>query len=282
MICAWQEFLSIVPHTMRKDVDMLGKNELQELRLRIGQPPQLVLGNCATALSYKTTEADIRFVITTVSQYSPWAAATIARGFITANGGHRVGICGECVVQNGVITGIRTPTSLCIRVARDFPGLAADLSSISGSVLIVGPPGSGKTTLLRDMIRYRSNTQQGSVCVIDERSEIFPVVNGCYSFIPGVNTDVLTGGPKQQGIEMLLRTMGPCSIAVDEITEAADCQALLSAGWCGVSLLATAHAESLEDLQKRPIYQPLIHLFQTVIFLDIHKNRKIERMCCCL
>ena len=282
MICAWQEFLSLVPHIMRKDVDKLGKNELQELRLRIGQPPQLVFGSSATALSHKTTEADIRFVISTVSQYSPWAAATIVRGFITANGGHRVGICGECVAQNGAITGIRTPTSLCIRVARDFPGLAADLSAISGSVLIVGPPGSGKTTLLRDLIRHRSNTQQGSVAVIDERSEIFPVVNGYYSFIPGTNTDVLTGGSKQQGIDMLLRTMGPRCIAVDEITEAADAKALLSVGRCGVSILATAHGESMEDLHKRPIYRPLIHLFQTVIFLDIHKKRKIERMCCCL
>jgi stage III sporulation protein AA len=265
---------------MRKDVDKLGKNELQELRLRIGQPPQLVFGSSATALSHKTTEADIRFVISTVSQYSPWAAATVARGFITANGGHRVGICGECVVQNGAITGIRTPTSLCIRVARDFPGLAADLSAISGSVLIVGPPGSGKTTLLRDLIRYRSNTQQGSVAVIDERSEIFPVINGYYSFNPGINTDVLTGGSKQQGIDMLLRTMGPRCIAVDEITSGADCEALEDAAWCGVRLLATAHARDKQDLYGRKTYQRLIAggVFDTLLVLDRNKQWRTERM----
>jgi stage III sporulation protein AA len=115
--------------------------------------------------------------------------------------------------------------------------------------------------------------------VVDERGELFPNARQASCFYPGTNTDVLTGCGKQQGIDMLLRTMGPCCIAVDEITEESDCNALVRAGWSGVALLATAHAASVNDLLTRPIYQPLVKtgLFQTILVLRHDKSWHAER-----
>jgi stage III sporulation protein AA len=181
------------------------------------------------------------------------------------------------VVQGSDMTGLRQVTSLCIRVARDLVGIAGKLQCTNGSVLIIGRPGSGKTTLLRDLIRHRSDSGAGSIAVVDERGELFPAGT---AFSRGCRTDILTGCSKGQGIEILLRTMGPATIAVDEITSEGDCDALVKAGWCGVSLLATAHASCKEDLYARPVYKPLVksHLFDTLVILQPDKSWKAERM----
>lgn len=277
MRCAWKEFLSILPNWMRAEVDELGRGDLQELRLRLGLPPELVRAGSPVRLSREVTSEDLSFVVNTASRYSPWSASTAAQGYITAPGGHRIGLCGEAVIQAGQMTGMRNVTSLCLRVARDFPDIARKLQSATGSILILGRPGSGKTTLLRDLIRQRSAIGCGSVAVVDERGELFPQRCG---FQQGSRTDVLTGCGKQHGIEILVRTMGPSTIAVDEITSERDCEALIKAGWCGVKLLATAHAASKEDLFNRTIYQPLVksRIFDTLVILQSDKSWKAERM----
>ena len=279
MKCAWSEFLQLVPHWMRSQVDSIGKFTLQELRLRLGQAPELICKDRGLKISGCVTATDLQYTINAASQYSPWAAATIAQGYLTGLGGHRIGICGAAIVKNGETTGVSHPTSLCIRVARDFPGIAKSIYPM-GSVLIIGSPGSGKTTVLRDLIRNRSETGSGSVAVVDERCELFPQVNGYACFATGSRTDILTGCGKEQGISMALRTMGPACIAVDEITAAEDTQALLSAAWCGVDLFATAHAGSKDELISRPIYQPILacKLFQTLVTLNSDKSWTQERL----
>lgn len=280
MICAWKQLVSILPPAIRQEVDRLGRETAQEIRLRMGQKTEVVLSSDSRWLEHTAEEADLRFVINTASQYSPWASATMAEGYITAAGGHRIGICGIGVTQNGVMTGIRRIQSVCIRVARDFPNLAERLPWGDHSVLILGPPGSGKTTLLRDLIRRISERGQGSVSVVDERAELFPETGG---FSRGRRTDVLSGCPKPQGILTALKTMGPAWIAVDEITAQEDCHALMQAAWCGVRLLATAHAADKKDLLRRSIYKPLAEcgLFETLIVLNRDKSWKVERMCQC-
>lgn len=277
MRCAWKELLSILPVSMRAEVDRFGKDSLQEIRMRIGYPPSLLCAVQSLDLPMKIQTPDLLFVINTASRYSPWLAGTLSQGYITAPGGHRIGVCGEAIVKDGRMTGIRNPSSLCVRIARDFPGMLRERSLISGSVLIIGQPGSGKTTFLRDLIRLRSNHTAGSVAVVDERGEIFPAVAG---FDSGQRTDVITGCSKKEGMEALLRTMGPVTIAVDEITSATDCEGLLHAAWCGVSLIATAHAASKRDLISRPVYQPLVHakIFDTLVILQKDKSWTIERM----
>lgn len=273
MRCAWKELLSILPAWMRGQVDELGEDTLQELRLRRGRPPELICSNGCRELEQKVTEEDLRFVVNAASRYSPWATTTVKQGYITAPGGHRIGLCGEAVMQGKTMSGLRQVASACIRVARDFSGIAGGLGGYTGSILLLGAPGWGKTTLLRDLIRMRA--QKETVSVVDERGELFPPEGG---FAPGKRMDVLTGCPKSLGIEMLLRVMGPTTIAVDEITSEEDCTALLQAGWCGVTLLATAHAASVEDLRSRQVYRPLVHsgLFSTVVVLRKDKSWKAE------
>lgn len=282
MICAWQSFLGILPQWMRQDVDKLGSEGLQELRLHLNAPPILRLQNRTITIKRNISAEDMQFCVNSASRYSPWTAGTATNGYITAPGGHRIGLCGKATTSAGSITGTHGLTSLCLRVARDYPGIASSLSGTNTSILIIGSPGCGKTTLLRDLIRQRSNA--GKFCaVVDEREEIFPRVGGQFCFSPGRNTDVLSGSKKTEGIDTLLRTMGPDTIAIDEITAQEDCQALLQAGWCGVSLLATAHAGSREDLEQRPIYRPILEsrLFDTIIVLNRDKSWRAERLDIC-
>lgn len=280
MNCAWESFLALVPPRMRNAMSGQVRDELLELRLRLERKPELVLCKYSRFLELIVTDDDIQFCVNVASQYSPWAAATIGRGYITAPGGHRIGICGSAVNKNGSVCEIRAVTSVCIRIARDFPGIADRIPVIDRSTLIIGAPGSGKTTLLRDVVRRYSDKGTGSVAVVDERCELFPSQRGRFGFPTGIRTDVICGCTKAEGIEMVLRTMGANCIAVDEITSEEDCKALMNAGWCGVTLLATAHAGSKYDLFKRAVYKPLIdsHIFDQLVILKRDKSFNWERM----
>ena len=279
MRCAWDAYINLLPHWMRETVDKQGRDNLQELRLRIDIPPEMITANGSIWLSREVRSDDIQFCINSASRYSPWTTATSAQGYITAEGGHRIGVCGDAVVSDGVMSGIRTPLMLCLRVARDYPGIAGNLAQTKRSVLIIGRPGSGKTTLLRDLIRSYSNSGT-CVAVVDERGELFPIVRGTSCFPRGNRTDVLTGCSKNQGIDAVLRCMNPGIIAVDEITAEKDCCSLIHAGWCGVQLLATAHAGSIEELYTRPVYKSIINskLFDTLLVLQADKSWTMERM----
>ncbi len=273
MNCGWKELMQILPSWLRGQVDGPYRNTLQELRLRTGKPVQVIFNGGQAWLSREVGEADLSFVVNTACRYSPWTAVGAASGYITAPGGHRIGLCGDAVIQGGQMTGLRSLRSLNIRVARDLPGIARSLEKCGGSLLIIGAPGTGKTTLLRDLVRQLSRRE--TVGVVDSRGELFP---SCFD--TGQAVDVLTGCQKAQGLDTLIRTMGPVTVAVDEITDAADCEALLRAGWCGVRLLATAHAIGKEDLYSRKIYRPLVEtgLFDTLVVLKPDKSFRTERM----
>lgn len=279
MICAWQPLCNILPPQLRGEIDRFGREKLQELRLRLGMQPEMVMCDGVKYLPGVVNQEVLQFVVNAACRYSPWTATTAAEGYITAKGGHRIGLCGEVTVKSGTMADVNRVTSLCIRVARDFPGIATGAPK-DGSLLIIGRPGSGKTTLLRDLIRMRSDSGKGSVAVVDERGELFPSYQGNSCFLPGRKTDILSGCPKRQGIELLLRAMGPETIAVDEITAEDDCRGLLYALWCGVDLLATAHAGSISEFMRRPVYKPLIEsrVFSTVLVMQPDKRWKEEKL----
>lgn len=280
MKCAWEAYLGILPPQLRTDVDILGRDKLKELRLRVGFPAELVLKDQNVRLRGAVQAHDIQYVIQAASKYSAWAAATSSSGYLTAPGGHRIGICGEVVAEGGRMRGIRKPSSLCIRVARQFPELAYGADEFKGSVLIIGPPGSGKTTLLREWVRHRSEKGPGSISVVDERGELFPMIDGVSCFDAGCRTDIISGCSKAEGIACVLRAMTPTCIAVDEITSEEDCEALVHSMWSGVELMATAHAACPEDLYRREIYRKLIGagMFRTLIVMDPEQHWHTERM----
>lgn len=272
MMCAWKPLLALLPPGIRQELTKQDEQTLQEVRLRLGAPPELVGRGGDRWGTVAVKQEDLAFVINAASGYSPWAAQTLAKGYLTADGGHRVGVSGKAVVHQGVASGIREPESVCIRVARDFPELGS-LQGWSGSALILGAPGWGKTTLLRSLSRKLADKQ--IVSVVDERGELFP-----QGMPRGRRMDVLTGCPKPQGIDWMLRTMGPQWIALDEITAEEDAAALLQAANCGVHLLATAHAASKQELLERKPYQALAehHVFESLLILKQDQTYHVERM----
>lgn len=278
MICQWKELMRLLPPWIRQEVDKQGREDAQEIRLRLHTNPEIVKTNGSFWVDGIVTSEDISFCLNTVTRYSPWTSESITDGYVTAVGGHRIGLCGQCVYTAEKLKNINGITSLCIRVARDFDGISGLLYQNRSSILIIGSPGCGKTTLLRDLIRRISDLGKRAVAVIDERRELFPYQDGKYAFQRGIRTDVLSGCKKGAGLDMLLRTMGPSVIALDEITNQDDCRALSEAAWCGVQLIATAHAAGREDLFARKIYSPIVEskIFQTLITIHPDKSWKEE------
>lgn len=273
MICAWRQLLSVLPHEIGAQVDSVGRDTMLELRLRLNAQPEIVSAAGSVWLKQTVRQEDLNYVVNAASRYSPWCASTITQGYLTAPGGHRIGICGDAVYHCDTSGGFQRITSLCIRVARDYPGIADRIPDTWGSTLIVGAPGWGKTTLLRDLTRRIANDRV--VCVVDEREELFPE-----GLQRGKRMDVLHGYTKPRGIDMALRTMCPDYIAVDEITGEADCSGLIQAANCGVQLIATAHGAGLQDLEQRVVYQPLVDkkIFHTIVLLKKDKSYRVERV----
>lgn len=261
-----QQLRAVLPQRLRG----AGLTDVRELRLRLGQRPCLVTGQGVRELEGVVTEEELRFLVNAASRYSPWSATTMAQGYLTAAGGHRIGLCGE-----GAGESLRQITSVCIRIARDCTGIAAGLP-MEGNLLIIGPPGSGKTTLLREYLRQRARIE--AVGVVDERREIFPE-----GFDRSGNLDVLCGVSKERGLDMVLRCMSPRVIGLDEITCEEDCRSLIRAARCGVDLVATAHAGSVRDLRERQIYRMLLDtgLFPRAAVLDRSQSWHIREVMPC-
>lgn len=234
----------------------------REIRLRVDRPMELLCGNRsvfpAPHLILRPddlAETLRRCTGDSVHTFLP----QLTRGFATARGGHRFGICGEVVRSGGVITGIRGITSLNIRVARQITGVAEPMAALLAkkpqSLLIASRPGAGKTTLLRDLARCLSVKYRVAIC--DSRYELAGVCDGRPRFRIGA-CDVLSGAEPAEGLEMLVRTMSPQFLVTDEITGGKELEALAVAAFAGVALLASCHAGSPEELQQRPLYRGLL------------------------
>jgi len=269
MICTMEPLMKILPPSFRP---CLMGEDLRELRLRLGQKPERITASGPSFSGPCVTCEDLAHIINGASRYSPWQAETMAMGYLTTKGGHRIGICGEAIVHKDSVKGIRNPDALCIRLARDLENIGHRFRSLRHSTLILGPPCSGKTTLLRDIARVLA--EEKTVAVVDERDELFPE-----GFRRGKRMDVLRLCPKAEGIDMVLRTMGPEWICVDEITREEDTQAVLRASNCGIHLLASAHAFDLADLQKRFIYRKILEagVFDNIVVIQKDNRYMWER-----
>ena len=255
----------------------------EEIRIRRGKHIHIYAIGTETQTPYIAGDQLMQGILDRVTQRSPYAVADMLRcGFLILPGGHRVGVCGTGVYKDGSIRTLRDISSLNFRIARQINGVATESAreiwKQQQSTLLIGPPCSGKTTMLRDLIRQLSDRFCQRIAVIDERMELAACVNGEMQFHLGNRTDILSGTQKAEGIELVLRSMSPFWIALDEITAYKDVEAMISASYSGVKFLATAHAEESQDLYSRPIYRRLMEegVFRTIILLDQRKKATLQ------
>lgn len=261
---------------------------LQEIRCRVNQPLFLRYTQQQEVLvTASVSPEQMQYIISRMTQGSIYAwEEELRRGFLTLPGGFRVGLVGKGVLEGGTIRTLKQLNGINIRIAREVIGSADAFMPFLyqyqqiRNCLLVSPPGGGKTTILRDMIRQLSNgalqlSQRGrTVAIVDERSELAGCVNGIAQMDIGCRTDILDACPKSEGIRMLLRSMAPQVIAVDEIGTDADVQALEEAAQSGVAVIATAHGDEMKSLEQHPVLKKLIqgNYFSIIIFLRWVEN----------
>lgn len=240
-------------------------SKLEEIRFRTGRPVMVYAGGKEYEMyrsdNQKLTPEEMEKIFSLLVHHSAYSyQEDIRNGFITLDGGHRVGICGRAVTDgSGRIVNIKNITSINIRRGREMIGISDSLvpylTDGKGRVrnaLIVSPPKCGKTTVLRDVIRNLSN-RGFKVGVCDERCEIAGAAGGRYGFDLGMRTDVIDSCPKDAGILMMIRSMSPDVIAADEIGTQSDAQAIEQACVSGVSVIAAMHGDSFEDVLRSSV-----------------------------
>ena len=250
--------------------DGIKRNELCELRLRMGRPATAVMisGRSVTC-SKPLTKQDIEDCFGELCRYSVHSfKREIAEGYITLPEGHRAGFCGTAVIRGDGIETLRDISSINLRLAKEIKGCADGLyhavfEKSLRSLLIVGAPLSGKTTVLRDLTRLLG--ERHKVALIDSRNELAACHGGAPQLDVGLNTDVLRGYPRAEGMEIALSTLSPEKNICDEI--GGDISAIEQCIHCGVKLIATAHASSVEELSKRRDTAELIGSFDCIAVL---------------
>lgn len=272
-------------------------HQVYEIRLRVHGPLILIYQGKEFFLtedgrrSHREAEAcmvspgDIKETMEYISNYSMYAfEEEIRQGFLTIQGGHRVGIAGKTILEGNKIKSVKYISYINLRLSHQIKGCAAPIlpyvikNKRICHTLIISPPRCGKTTLLRDLIRQVSNGSSylDGVCVgvVDERSEI----GGSYQGIPqndlGIRTDILDCCPKAEGMMMLIRSMSPEVVAVDELGDYEDIHAIESVIHCGCRLFATVHGSSIEDIKRKPLLQRLMQekIFERYIILHYEKR----------
>ncbi len=287
-----------------KDVRMILKqvtvdfDQVQEIRMRVHAPLLMICNNREYYITpsgnlskraeeaYLVSKQELKETMEHMSNYSLYAfEEEMKQGFITIQGGHRIGIAGKTIVDEKGIRNMKFISFINVRLSHQIKGCADGVLPYLYEqkeilhTLIISPPRCGKTTLLRDIIRQISNGTEDvpgqTVGVIDERSEI----GACYQGIPqnelGIRTDILDCCPKAQGMMMLIRTMSPRVVAVDEIGSREDLEAIEYVMNCGCKLIATVHGSSIDDIKQKPVLRKLVQEKWFERYLVLNNQGKI-------
>jgi len=288
-----KNIISVLPERLKKIFETESRiTSVSEIVLRLERPSCVFCENeclfispngltrqaCKAVLLYRYEIDSIFEKICKSSVYS--FEEQIKNGFISVNGGHRVGICGTAVVKNEAVSGFRDINGFIFRIAREVKGAgeeAAEYVLNSEKVVntaVISPPGGGKTTVLRDLCRILSESGK-RVSVVDERGEIGGVSDGVPSFSSCSLCDILDSCPKTDGIELVLRALCPDVIVFDEIGDICEAEKLVSAMNSGVSFVFSAHADSFASAVRRPAFQMLLKngALDLVVVLGVGKQR---------
>ena len=258
------------------------KEELEEIRIRINRPIEITLKGAPRFLSYIIQPEDAFHLLNKISHFSIYTLEEeLKRGYITVSGGHRIGLAGKVILEEGKVKAIRDISSFNIRIAREKVGIAEPIIPFlyQGNwmhTMVIGPPQTGKTTLLRDIARIISSgtrekgIKAAKVGIVDERSEIAGCVNGVPQLTFGHRLDVLDACPKAEGMMMMIRSMSPDVLIVDEIGRREDAEAIQEAVHAGIKLIMTTHGSNIEEIKKRPSLRDIIdqNIFERFVILS--------------
>ena len=277
-----EQILNKLPERIRIPIQELPEPllaGLEEIRLRACGDVRVISKNQEIVVALKknamVTRQELDTILNNLLDYSYYAyEEELAKGYITIEGGHRVGICGRAVLDHGKVTLIKEVSSLNLRRSREITGVSErilshvlDKEGRLQNTLIVSPPKCGKTTLLRDLMRALSY-QGFKIGLCDERSEIAGTYMGQPSFDIGPRTDVLDGCPKAEGMIMLIRAMSPDAVVTDEIGKKEDIDAIETALCAGVAILTTIHGIDYDDVLSSNL-GPIVKrgVFSRILFL---------------
>ena len=278
--------INIMPQGIRKFMYNVNLDEAEEIRIIQGSPMYIRYPDgdyfpTTKGVLSKSVQNGIIVLkkhidemlerITKSSLYS--VKDEIKNGYITIDGGHRVGITGTAVTEGGDIEFIKNISAMNIRLASEIIGASDSIideiikDGIIKNVLIISPPGCGKTTLLRDIARNISNRGY-CVGIADERCEIEAMHNGESGFNLGYRTAVLDNCLKSDAMEMLLRSMSPDVILTDELGTKEDAKAAFDVLNSGVSVIASAHGRDIKQIMNRTAVRDIMPLFDIIIILS--------------
>lgn len=274
-----KNILKNLPLNIREEIKSLsGLDKITEIRLRVGKKIVVYYGVIEVEREYFVLKEDLISILKNISSNSIYSVQQdINNGFVTLEGGHRIGVVGEVVIKDEKINNIKNISSMNIRIAREHIGISDNiLNSILvddnvQNTIILSPPLCGKTTLLRDLIRNISNSGK-NVCVIDERGEIAPMSQCKCVLDIGERTDVISGGIKDLGMRIVVRSMAPDVVAVDEIGTKEDAEALKYLARSGVNFIATIHGSSLKDIVNSDISSLIEKGYISRVILLSRKN----------
>lgn len=243
-----------LPETLRSYALSCGKM-LYELRIRVNKPVRANVNGEFITVSYKGapliyTAAEIEEIVCRACDGSLYAYNDFIKNGYVAKKGVRIGLCGRCVIENGVIKTIGDFNALCIRIPHEVRGCSLPIfNRIKNrpdlSTLLIAPPGQGKTTVLRDLANVLSE-QGKNVLVVDEKGEIAPS-----GLALGDNTDVLSGCDKRFGFFTAIKNLCPEVVIVDELTTDEDVSGVVFAKRSGVSVIASVHGASIKDVYQK-------------------------------
>ncbi|NLD20327.1 MAG: stage III sporulation protein AA [Clostridiales bacterium] len=272
IICKLPEFIQ----TDMAELPSSVMESFEEVRLKVFENTIVISDGREYQLQHgsRVTPDLLNELLNKLLDYSYYAhEEELSKGYVTIEGGHRVGICGRVTLKNSKVHLIKDVSSLNIRRSRQIIDasqkiVGAVCTGRISNTLIISPPKCGKTTILRDLARVLSN-RGFRVGICDERSEIAGCYNGQSSYDLGRRTDILDGCPKAEGIIMLIRAMSPDVIITDEIGKKEDVRAIESALCAGVSIITTIHGNSYEDICNSSIGELVENrVFDTLIFLS--------------